>query len=92
MVSGVNVLYQVKIVVRPREGVSDPEGETLSQRLKRKGIPGVTKVRSGKYWEVYLQASSREEAEERALLIYGSPPMMNPVKDNAQVLTIEEVG
>jgi len=92
MVRGVNVLYRIKIVVRPREGVSDPEGETLRRRLNRKGIQGLSRIRSGKYWEVYLESSSREEAEERALQIYGGPPTMNPVKDDAQVLAIEEVG
>ena len=85
------MLYRVKIVVRPREGVSDPEGETLSRRLERKGILGVNKVRSGKYWEVYLESNSREEAEELARQIYSGPPMMNPVKDDAHLLTIEEV-
>ena len=92
MVSGVSMLYRVKIVVRPREGVSDPEGETLSLRLKRKGIQGLSRIRSGKYWEVYLESSSREEAEEKARQIYGGPPTMNPVKDDAQVIAIEEVG
>ena len=92
MVSGVNMLYRVKIVVRPREGVSDPEGETLSLRLKRKGIQGLSRIRSGKYWEVYLESSSREEAEERTRQIYGGPPTMNPVKDDTQVIAIEEVG
>ena len=85
------MLYRVQIVVRPREGVSDPEGETLSMRLKRKGIHGLSKIKSGKYWEVYLEANSRKEAEERAQQIYGGPPMMNPVKDNVQVLTFEEI-
>ena len=85
------MLYRVKIVVRPREGVSDPEGETLNRRLERKGIVGVNKVRSGKYWEVYLESTSREEAEELARQIYSGPPMMNPVKDDAHLLTIEEV-
>jgi phosphoribosylformylglycinamidine (FGAM) synthase PurS component len=84
------MLYRVKIVVRPREGVSDPEGETLSRRLKRKGVLGVGKVRSGKYWEVFLESNSRGEAEELARQIYSGPPMMNPVKDDAQLLTIEE--
>ncbi len=85
------MLYRVRIVVRPREGVSDPEGETLSRRLERKGILGVNKVRSGKYWEVYLESDSREEAEELARQIYSGPPMMNPVKDDAHLLTVEEV-
>ena len=85
------MLYRVKIVVRPREGVSDPEGETLSRRLERKGALGVNRVRSGKYWEVYLESNSREEAEELARQIYSGPPMMNPVKDDAHLLKIEEV-
>jgi len=86
------MLYRAKIVVHPREGVSDPEGDTLSGRLKRKRIPGVTRVRSGKYWEIYLEADSREQAEALVRQIYTSPPMMNPVKDDAQLLTVEEVG
>jgi phosphoribosylformylglycinamidine (FGAM) synthase PurS component len=86
------MLFRVKIVVRPREGVTDPEGDTLSLRLKRKGIQGLNRIRSGKYWEVYIESNSREEAEERARQIYGGPPTMNPVKDDAQVLAIEEVG
>jgi len=85
------MLYRARIVVRPREGVSDPEGDTLSGRLKRKGIPGVARVRSGRYWEIYLEANSREQAEALVRQIYTSPPMMNPVKDNAQLLAIEEV-
>jgi len=86
------MLYRAKIVVHPREGVSDPEGDTLSGRLKRKRIPGVTRVRSGKYWEIYLEADSREQAEALVRQIYTNPPMMNPVKDDAQLLTVEEVG
>lgn len=86
------MLYRVRIIVRHREGVSDPEGDTLSRRLKRKGTLGLGRVRSGKYWEMYLEANSREEAEEWARQIYSGPPLMNPVKDEAQLLAIEEVG
>jgi len=86
------MLYRARIVVCPRKGVSDPEGDTLSWRLKRKGIPGVATIRSGRYWEVYLEANSKEQAEALVRQIYTSPPMMNPVKDDSQLLTIEEVG
>ncbi len=85
------MLYRARIVVRPREGVSDPEGETLSGRLKRKGISGVTRVRSGRYWEIYIEANSREQAEAWVRQIYTSPPMVNQVKDDSQLLAIEEV-
>ena len=85
------MLYRARIVVQPREGVSDPEGETLNARLKRKGISGVTRVRSGRYWEIYIEANSREQAEAWVRQIYTSPPMVNQVKDDSQLLAIEEV-
>jgi len=86
------MLYRARIVVLPREGVSDPEGDTLSGRLKRKGISGVSRVKSGRYWEIYIEANSKEQAETSVRQIYTGPPMVNPVKDDAQLLTIEEVG
>ena len=85
------MLYRVAVVVHPREGVSDPEGETLNGRLRRKGITGVKKVRSGRYWEIFIEANSEEQAQASAQLIYTGPPMLNPVKDNARLLSIEEV-
>lgn len=85
------MLYRVRVVVYPREGVSDPEGDTLDGRLKRKGIQGVRKVRSGRYWEIFVEADSKEQAEASARQIYTGPPMVNPVKDQAQLLAIEEV-
>jgi phosphoribosylformylglycinamidine (FGAM) synthase PurS component len=86
------MLYRVKIVIRPKEGLSDPEGDTLGNRLKRKGIPGIRKVRSGRYWEIHLEAGTREQAEHLARQIYSGPPMVNPVKDDAELLSIEETG
>jgi phosphoribosylformylglycinamidine (FGAM) synthase PurS component len=85
------MLYRARIVICPRRGVSDPEGDTLSWRLKRKGIAGIDRVRSGRYWEIYLEANSKEEAEALVRQIYNVPPIMNPVKDDSQLLAIEEV-
>jgi len=86
------MLYRVRVVVQPREGVSDPEGDTLSGRLKRKGIAGVKRARSGRYWEIYVEADSKEQAEVLAKRIYTAPPLVNPVKDDVQLLAIEETG
>ena len=72
--------------------MSDPEGDTLSGRLKRKGIAGVKRARSGRYWEIYVEADSKEQAEASAKQIYTAPPLVNPVKDDVQLLAIEETG
>jgi len=84
------MIYRVRVIVRPREGITDPEGDTLNARLRRKGLSGITRVRSGRYWEIYIEADSKEQAEALARQIYTGPPMVNPVKDDADLLTIEE--
>lgn len=64
----------------------------MTSRLKRKGVGGVRRVRSGRYWEIYVEAHSKEQAEDLAKQIYTTPPLVNPVKDDVQLLAIEEAG
>lgn len=64
----------------------------MSGRLKRKGAGSVRRVRSGRYWEIYVEAHSKEQAEVLAKQIYTTPPLVNPVKDDVQLLAIEEAG
>ena len=54
--------YRAVFAVYPRQGISDPEGETLLARLNRKGMTDIHHVKAGKYWELQLEAASKEEA------------------------------
>lgn len=83
--------YRAEIVVYPKRGISDPEGETLRARLNRKGFKEISEVRSGKYWEIYFDAESRDEAISYLKEVYLTPPMVNPVKDEPKLLSLEEV-
>ncbi len=83
--------YRAKIVIYPKRGISDPEGDTLRARLLRKGFASISQVRSGKYWEIHFDASSREEALSYLKRLYLNPPMINPIKDEPQLLALEEV-
>lgn len=83
--------FRARIVVSPRKGVSDPEGDTVCSRLRRKGNSKILRVRSGKYWEIEFESGTREEAETYVNKVSNSPPLMNQIKDDSELLELEEV-
>ena len=56
---------RVKIFVRLKEGVLDPQGKAIEDSLHTLGYQEVRDVRMGKYLEVELEAPSRQAAEAR---------------------------
>ena len=56
---------RVKIFVSLKDGVLDPQGKTIQRSLHTLGYGEVQDVRTGKYLELRLDASSREMAESR---------------------------
>ena len=57
---------RVKIFVRLKEGVLDPQGKAVERSLHTLGYEEVRDVRVGKYIEVEIAAASRQAAEKRA--------------------------
>lgn len=51
------------IVVLPKEGVNDPEGEAILGGLRGLEYGGIESVRAGRFFRVALHAASRAEAE-----------------------------
>ena len=56
---------RVKIFVSFKEGVLDPQGKAVERSLHALGYQEVRDVRMGKYFEVELEAASRQAAEAR---------------------------
>lgn len=56
---------QVKIFVSLKNGVLDPQGKTIERSLHTLGYDEVQDVRTGKYLELKIEATSREAAESR---------------------------
>ncbi|MFH0848554.1 MAG: phosphoribosylformylglycinamidine synthase subunit PurS [archaeon] len=83
--------FKARLVVYLKSGISDPEGDILCARLIRRGFGEISQVRSGKYWEVYLEAASREEALTYLEKVYLGPPVTNPIKDEPKLLALEEL-
>ena len=58
----VNLL--VKVFVRPRKGILDPQGRAVEQSLKTLGFTSVGKVSVGRYILLEIEAQDIEKARE----------------------------
>lgn len=55
---------KARIYVTLKPGVLDPQGKAIQHALTALSFNGVEDVRQGKYFEVTLDESSREDAEK----------------------------
>ena len=52
------------VLVRPKEGILDPQGQAVEQSLRKLGF-AVAETRVGRVVDLEVDASSAEEARER---------------------------
>lgn len=57
--------WRARVVVTLRAGVLDPQGAATRSALAALGYTAVESVRAGKFMELELTASSREEADRQ---------------------------
>jgi phosphoribosylformylglycinamidine synthase len=50
---------RARVLVRPKEGILDPQGQTVQRALKALGFPGVRDVHVGRLIELELDDSER---------------------------------
>jgi phosphoribosylformylglycinamidine synthase PurS subunit len=56
---------KAKITVTPKKAVLDPQGKTVQSALEHMGYKGVNAVHVGKYLEIELSGSDRENARQQ---------------------------
>ncbi len=56
--------YLAKVYVSLKPTVNDPEGETIAGALRSLGFQGVARVRSGKFFQIELEATDEAAARE----------------------------
>ena len=54
---------KARVTVRLKSAVHDPQGKAIHQALSQMDYPQVDSVRQGKFFELTLNVTSREEAE-----------------------------
>jgi phosphoribosylformylglycinamidine synthase PurS subunit len=59
------VSYVARVNVMPKDGISDPQGQTIERALPALGFEGVSDVRMGKTITLCLDATSAEHALAR---------------------------
>ena len=77
-------LMKASVIVKLKGAVHDPQGEAIGHALGELEYEKVESVRQGKFFELTLDASSKEEAEKVAREI-AERVLSNPVLEVFQV-------
>ncbi|MBI1859714.1 MAG: phosphoribosylformylglycinamidine synthase subunit PurS [Deltaproteobacteria bacterium] len=72
-----------------KDGVFDPQGNTVSQALQRQGFSRVASVRMGKVIDVEMNTTSTEEAK-RDVQKMCDTLLVNPVIESYQIELINQ--
>ena len=73
---------RARVLIRPKEGILDPQGQAVERALPALGFDGVTEVRVGRMVELEVEATDRvHEMCERLLA--------NPLIEDYEVLIID---
>jgi phosphoribosylformylglycinamidine synthase PurS subunit len=75
---------QGTVTVRLKEGVLDPEGQTIRRALDQMGIDGVESVRTARLFEIRLEAADAVSARARLEEI-SAKLLTNPVVETFAV-------
>lgn len=60
-------MYSVKVSVMLKDGIADPQGQTIERALPALGFEGVHGVRVGKIITLSLDANDQDDARSRAV-------------------------
>jgi phosphoribosylformylglycinamidine synthase PurS subunit len=83
--------WSVEVVVLPRTGVNDPEGEAILGGLHSLGFAGVDQVRAGRLFRLKLDSESEDDALMQATAM-AERLLANPVIQSFEVRRVERVG
>ena len=57
---------KIKVIVTLKSGVLDPQGKAIQQTLNGMGFATVKDVRQGKYFDIDIDESDEQKAEQSA--------------------------
>jgi phosphoribosylformylglycinamidine synthase len=78
------VTYSIEVSVMLKDGIADPQGQTIERALPALGFEGVHSVRVGKRITLNLDAADRDAARNRALEMCDRL-LANPVIESYEV-------
>ena len=57
---------KISIIVTIKKEVLDPQGNVIQQTLKNMGFKNIKSVRQGKYFDIEINETNKEEAKKTA--------------------------
>ncbi|AHC51823.1 hypothetical protein SUSAZ_07615 [Sulfolobus acidocaldarius SUSAZ] len=72
-------LYNVELIIISKDGIRDPEGETIQRYVVQKSTNKVRETRAGKYLLFRIESNSSEEAQETVKRIAEEMRLFNPI-------------
>jgi phosphoribosylformylglycinamidine synthase len=73
---------KARVLIRPKEGILDPQGQTVERALPALGFDGVSDVRIGRLVE--LEVPDLDEVEQMCEKL-----LANPLVEDYEVLAVE---
>ncbi len=82
--------WVAEVVVMPRQGVNDPEGEAILGGLHDLGYRAVSRVRAGKQFRLEIVAGSEDEAR-KSISSLSDRLLANPVIETYEIESLQPV-
>ena len=76
---------KAKVIVRLKEGVLDPQGQTIRRSLNKMGHGQVSRVRQGKYFELELDDLADEQQTRHLVEQIARDVLSNPIIESFQI-------
>jgi phosphoribosylformylglycinamidine synthase PurS subunit len=79
----------VRVLIRPKEGILDPQGQAVERALPALGYDGVTNVHVGRLIELDVGDGARDEVEARVGEMC-ERLLANPLIESYEVVAVTE--
>ncbi len=79
--------YLAKVDVMPKDGISDPQGQTIERALPALGLKGIGSVRVGKSISLQIDAADEDDARRRVDEVCARL-LANPVIESFDVVVL----
>ena len=84
------MIYNVELIILNKDGIRDPEGETIQKYVVEKINKNIQNTRAGKYILFKVESSNPEEAEKVVERIAEQGRLYNPIVHKIIVRVIRD--